>query len=249
MVFPHQLVETVANVLGVPTQTVSQHDRILALKGLRKRGGRGRSSAKVTPVDAANLIIAVVGASISGPVVRDTAINFERYAGLSAKFDSVHNDGGSWSSDLKVMQGLGAGHSFRDALAALISAFSETRMETTEVFRQAYDEPFKITGEVRIFVELRAPLPEAAISIEGDAIDPTLACPDAHPTEYLRNQYSEKLFYRESIPDQSDEEAITDWLTAQSRQYRGDLFQIRTITEKTIAEVAGLWKQDVGNIK
>lgn len=247
MVFPNQLVETVARVLGVPTQTVAQHDRILALNGFRKMGGRGRSSAKVTPVDAANLIIAVVGAPVSGPTVRDTAINFEKYAGLSAKIDLVQSDGATWSSDLKVMQGLSAGHSFRDALAALISAFSETKMETAEVFRQAHNEPFKVTGEVRIYVEMRGPRPKAAISIEGDAIDPTLAGPGAHPSDYVRNQYSEKLFYGETIPNLSDEEAIMGWLTARSRQHGGDLFQTRTITDVTIAEVAGLWKKDVGS--
>jgi hypothetical protein len=242
MVFPNQLVETVARVLGVPTQTVAQHDRILALNGFRRMGGRGRSAAKVTPLDAANLIIAVVGAPVSGPTVRDTVITFEKYAELSATMDLPLSEGATWSSDLKVLQGLEVGHSFRDALAALIYAFSKTEMETADVFRQASEEPFEVSGDVRIYVELRGPRPEAAISIEGYAIDPTLAGPGAHPTDYVRNQYSEKLFYRETIPNFSDEEAIAGFLAARSRQYTGDLFQTRTITGVTIAEVASLWK-------
>jgi hypothetical protein len=58
---PGQLVKAVALALDVPEETVVQHDRNLVVAGLRTKGGRGRSAAKVTPLDAARLIVAVLG--------------------------------------------------------------------------------------------------------------------------------------------------------------------------------------------
>ncbi len=58
---PGQLVNAVAIALDVPEETVVQHDRNLVVSGLRTKGGRGHSAATVTPLDAARLIIAVIG--------------------------------------------------------------------------------------------------------------------------------------------------------------------------------------------
>jgi hypothetical protein len=60
-VTPGQLVNAVAIALDVPEETVVQHDRNLVVAGLRTKGGRGHSAATVTPLDAARLIIAVIG--------------------------------------------------------------------------------------------------------------------------------------------------------------------------------------------
>jgi hypothetical protein len=57
---PGQLVSAVAIGLDVPEETVVQHDRNLVVAGLRTKGGRGHSAARVTPLDAARLIIAVI---------------------------------------------------------------------------------------------------------------------------------------------------------------------------------------------
>src|SRR5690349_20637016 len=48
-----------AIALDVPQVSVFVHDRNLAVAGLRTKGGRGSSAAKVTPRDAARLFVAV----------------------------------------------------------------------------------------------------------------------------------------------------------------------------------------------
>jgi hypothetical protein len=58
---PGQLVNAVAIALNVPAETIVQHDRNLVVAGLRTKGGRGHSAAKVTPLDAARLVTAVLG--------------------------------------------------------------------------------------------------------------------------------------------------------------------------------------------
>ena len=46
--------------MGVSEETVAVHDRNLVVAGLRTKGGRGTSAAKVTPRDAARLFVAVL---------------------------------------------------------------------------------------------------------------------------------------------------------------------------------------------
>jgi hypothetical protein len=65
---PGQLVKAVAIALDVPEETVVQHDRNLAVAGLRTTGGRGPSAPSVTHRDAARLVAAVL-ASVK---VKDT---------------------------------------------------------------------------------------------------------------------------------------------------------------------------------
>ena len=61
MATPGELVDTMAEVLGLPIATVTQYDRQLAENSLRSRGGRSRGPAqKVTPRDAANLLISIM---------------------------------------------------------------------------------------------------------------------------------------------------------------------------------------------
>src|SRR5439155_17694246 len=66
MATPGQLVKCIAEALGIPEPTVVQYDRLLAENGLRSKGGRGTSAAKVTAVDAANLLIAIMGSPVAG---------------------------------------------------------------------------------------------------------------------------------------------------------------------------------------
>ena len=71
---PGQLVKAVAIALDVPEETVVQHDRNLAVAGLRTTGGRGRSAPEVTHRDAARLVAAILG-SVK---VKDSASVVER---------------------------------------------------------------------------------------------------------------------------------------------------------------------------
>jgi hypothetical protein len=58
---PGQLVQAVSLAMHVPEETIVQHDRNLAIGGLRTMGGRGRSAPTVTPIDAARLLVATLG--------------------------------------------------------------------------------------------------------------------------------------------------------------------------------------------
>src|SRR4051812_25069566 len=94
MATPGELVNAMADVLGVPAMNVGQHDRNLLAAGLRTRGGRGRSAAKVTAADAANLLIPVA----AGSLIRNSAETCQDYATLplSDWVGPVSNHPGPW---------------------------------------------------------------------------------------------------------------------------------------------------------
>jgi hypothetical protein len=61
---PGVFVERLAEILGLPSKSVVVIDRALLEAGLRSRGGRGRSAARVTTVDAAALLLAVMATPV-----------------------------------------------------------------------------------------------------------------------------------------------------------------------------------------
>ena len=95
----------IAHQTGVPEGTVILHDRNLLNAGLRSEGQRGRGKSVVTYRDAANLLIAVAGSRS----VKDSANTVKDYAELVA-------------SEPLVFGGAERGHTFGDALAALLEA-------------------------------------------------------------------------------------------------------------------------------
>jgi len=58
---PGQLVKAVSIALDVPLETVTQHDRNLAVAGLRTMGARGRNAPQVTPLDGTRVLLATLG--------------------------------------------------------------------------------------------------------------------------------------------------------------------------------------------
>jgi hypothetical protein len=154
---PGKLVRAVANMLGAPEAIVIQHDRNLVAAGLRSKGGRGLSAAQVTSRDAANLLIAICGSSPFGASVKETVTTYRRYEPLRAF--SRSNKPGNFSrvkSQFPTLGLLPDGHSFRDALAALIDSIAagEFKWHRWE------------TGDV--YVSLRDLGPTASINVEGD---------------------------------------------------------------------------------
>ncbi|WP_128754963.1 hypothetical protein [Methylobacterium sp. GXF4] len=104
------LIESVADALGVDVATVVTHDRNLLIAGLRTRGGRGRAAARMTPNDAANLIIAVAGAD----QVQNSVVAVQNFASL--RFDPIR-------SSSREIPGLSAKHTFGEFLAEFIEGF------------------------------------------------------------------------------------------------------------------------------
>jgi hypothetical protein len=121
---PGTLVRAVADMLGAPEATVIQHDRNLVAAGLRSKGGRGLSAAQVTSRHAANLLIAICGSPPFGASVKETVTTYHRYAPLRAFRGTKPGNFSKVKSQFPSLALLPDGHSFRDALAALIDSIA-----------------------------------------------------------------------------------------------------------------------------
>jgi hypothetical protein len=117
---PGQLVKAVAIALDVPEETVVQHDRNLAVAGLRTTGGRGRSAPSVTHRDAAHLIASILG-SVK---VKDSASVVEQLD--QAKALTKRKDYATLPFP-RVVE-LPESHSFIDALTAIIEEADTPQM-------------------------------------------------------------------------------------------------------------------------
>lgn len=157
MAFPAELVATVARAFGLPEASVSQFDRYLADAGLRLRGGKGRSAAKMTPTDAANLMIAAAAsdASSDGPA-NVIAFSTLRYA--AAVLSSVNDPedtalAGPWSagvSPLPALAALPTWHSFGDALVALVGAVGSWNHDDVAITITLARPVIEATIEIRV---------------------------------------------------------------------------------------------------
>lgn len=128
---PGQLVNAVAIALNVPAETVVQHDRNLVVAGLRTKGGRGHSAPKVTPLDAARLVVAVLGSARVLDSV-ETARTFEQAVYFGQDKER--------SFDAALMR-LPDGHSFVEALAELITdASGPLQVEDPVQFLRRFSE-------------------------------------------------------------------------------------------------------------
>jgi hypothetical protein len=143
MATPGQLVECVAKALNVQQATVVLYDRVLAENGLRSKSGRGKSAAKVTAQDAANLLIAMVGNASDG--INSAAAIVERFSRLKYSKRAHWRDllpedtppdlleAAKEIRELDFvrvpgMEGLQSDHSFRDGLIALIEAVRQRKI-------------------------------------------------------------------------------------------------------------------------
>jgi hypothetical protein len=135
MATPGRLVATMAEVLGVSLATVVQYDRVLAENGLRSKGGRGLSAARVTAADAANLLIAIMSSPISGAAIKDAASTCKLYAALL----NLHADGQRAtfrSLGFNRLASLPAEHSLHKALVALIEGAVDEELSATDPLDQ-----------------------------------------------------------------------------------------------------------------
>jgi hypothetical protein len=121
MATPGQLVEVMAEALGVPVETVTNYDRVLSENGMRSKSGRGRGAAKVTAGDAANLLIAIMGSPIAGASVKEAANTCHRYGSLPAL---GHVDGTQTFAKvgLGIMDELPQKNTLRDGISILIAS-------------------------------------------------------------------------------------------------------------------------------
>jgi hypothetical protein len=131
-----KLIELVAGMFGLPKDGVAYAWRRLREEGVIITAGRGRSAPPVSALDAAHLVIATV----ADLPPKDTIEAWRTYAQAKALFlDPRTGDLGSlsWSFkhselagfDVPALTNLPAGHTFAEALAALITAASDGSLE------------------------------------------------------------------------------------------------------------------------
>ena len=218
MASPRELVRTVAEVLGVPEATVVVHDRNLAVAGLRTKGGRGPSAAKMTPLDAANLLIAVAASS----AVKDSVETVKAYADLISKIGYIDDrDGnrkaipdGCWAVDnihAPLLTDLRNKHTFREALSATIESYINGHLQS------------KSNYWLRPRITFYGPYPQAEIQLfNGQAWIET-------------HRYS-------NIP--TDRIELEKWTEKNKNNNEGDLKQIRWFDWYTIMIVGQTLKDE-----
>jgi hypothetical protein len=129
MATPTQLVQTIGSLTGVPLATIVEVDRLLMRGNLRTKSGRGLSVARVTPLDAARLLTAI----LASPQANESVEAVERYA--KTQLDNTQsNDKAFVTAKLNDLAELPARHSFVDALAGLIAKSDDNGMPHLEVF-------------------------------------------------------------------------------------------------------------------
>ena len=115
MATPAQLMETISVATGIPLATVIDIDRKLTKAGLRTKGGRGFSAARMTPKDAAHLLTALLAAAQSN----EAALAVERYT--QTHVDKERSSEGLFAAaELDDLADLSTRHDFITGLSAVI---------------------------------------------------------------------------------------------------------------------------------
>ena len=210
---PGELVRKLSELLGIAERTIVLHDRNLVIAGLRSKGGRGTSAARMTARDAAHLLVAVLGSSH----VKDSAETVRRYK--ETRFHKSAS-GGYDDSTIAALRNLPSDHSFVDAVEASL----EPAMEVYE----SEIEGEKIGYEAIIEITVETPGLLGDISIRGGGAS-------GHGRYGLPNPYDQ----HQSLHPPSEE--VDAWKQKVKDYYvESDLTQYRTVTAKTILELGRL---------
>jgi hypothetical protein len=218
---PGELVKCIAEALNIPEPTVIQYDRLLAESGFRTKGGRGLSAAKVTAEDAANLLIAILGAPVAGASIKPAIETCQTYGELRLRL--VQNDINDFRKiGLPTLAKLSKSHTLRDGIVASIEALRAGESLTFPADpEEGFNEP--LTGPETDWhseITLQGPTPWAGINFGRFEID---------------ESYLVHLVYHRGKRDRRGH-----WVHHDS----GDLHQSRTITFKTIRRIAELLGRD-----
>lgn len=215
-----------AKVTGLPKASVTALDRLLAEAGYRPRHGRGWAAAKVTPRDAARLLIA----GMASAQLKDAVQSVDRYgaARLFASGGAAEAYAGLGIAELTT---LADAHNVLDAVEALlVSAASGTlacRMITHG--ETIGDRLIPATPLIELTLLTPATLAEIRIAGTGGNVARTAryALPDP---------------WRDAGDHEPSDDAITAWAAARkAASPTGDLQQFRRITATTVLTLARLF--------
>lgn len=221
MATPGQLVQVMADTLGISKATVTQYDRMLAEKGLRSSGGRGTSAARITSRDAANLLIALAASPILGLSAKNAAANCEAYASLPVLGGDLSTRKNFAKFGLPTLADLPKWHSFGEALSALIDAAARG-----EVFKLPGGKPHSLK---RLFeVRFMGPSPRRAEILVDGTKDFGLSAKLAYVKIVTITESQRKLLTK------------TSWK-------KPDLHRIITVSFRTIQSLGALSSGTAGN--
>ena len=212
MVSPTRLVATLSAATGIALPTMVDTDRKLVIARLRTKNGRGRNAARVTSLDAARLITAI----LASPQANQSADAVERYAltQLDRSRSSARLYDGTGLADLAALPDR---HCFVDALSAVITSLVNGSLASVR-----RDNPDSSLPRIEVFAFTRATYGRIRIATRKDA--PPVS------VEYV---------LRERCSDGGP--ANKGPAAAESPTSVGDLEQSRRITERTLISVAVLW--------
>jgi hypothetical protein len=203
------LIELVSKTTGLALATVVDIDRRLVKSNLRTKGGRGLNAARMTPLDAARLLTAILGSAQAyvsvDAVERYTETRMDKAKSSAEAFDTVNLD------DLAALP---ARHSFVDALAAVIASCTNGSLA-----KQMAAAGGSAIPSIEVFAFTRAT--RGRIRIAG------LPNGQSASVEYAAIPVTAKS----NRPDRSRRRDIPE-------NASGDLEQSRRITERTILSIA-----------
>ena len=215
---PGELVRKLSELLGIAERTIVLHDRNLVVAGLRSKGGRGTSAARMAARDAAHLLVAVLGSSH----VKDSAETVRRYK--ETRFHKSAS-GGYDDSTIAALWNLPPDHRFVDAVEALIAAAADGSLETDMEVYVSEVEGEKIGYEAIIEITVQTPGLLGDISIRGGGAS-------GHGRYGLPNPYDQ----HQSLQPPSEE--VDAWKQKVKDYYvESDLTQYRKVTAKTILDL------------
>ncbi len=221
MATPGQLVKCIAETLSIPEPSVVQYDRLLAENGLRSKGGRGTSAAKVTAGDAANLLLAIMGSPVVGASIKPAIEVCRTYGSLPLKVGGNTENLNAFSTlGFPTLSKLPTSHTLRDGVAALIEAaiVGESLIMDFEDGEEPMSGP-----EMDWHVSLRidGPTPWADLTVDSSLGDGTL-----EGTQYRAGRF---VYHN-----------IRRTPAGQFKRRKEDFHQTRTITFRSIRRVGAL---------
>jgi hypothetical protein len=215
MAGPAELVRTLSTATGLPSATIVDIDRKLVMGQLRTKGGRGFNAARMTPLDAARLLTAI----LASPQANASVDAVERYA--ETRVDKARSGEGLFGAigldDLAVLP---ARHSFVDAVAALIASASTGSLAKLIAVSKDGQVP-----RIELFAFTRAT--RGRIRIAG-----------------MPNGLTASVEYHLTLAGKKAGRAKPGSRTHMADADVGDLEQSRRITERTILPIAELLAQE-----
>lgn len=225
MASPGKLVQVMAEALQLPEATIVVHDRNLVIAGLRSKGGRGLSAAKITARDVAHLLVALLASAL----VKDSVHSVRRYAATTPQAPA---------SSPKLYHGLGidelshlpADHSFIDALEALTTSAAVGSLSKLDATGRSHAKGKIVHPMPHIEVAALTPgtLGDIRISGAGKGVSRSVryGLPDPWQPEANRKPSKTELKTWEA--------------TVKANRMESDFEQYRRVSEKTILRVAQL---------